>query len=139
MKTMNKKIERTRAKWSGRSEHSCVCDARLQEVSSVSKNVGMKMKQVLKPKAVFSEALPNCSPPPAKRRRTAFEKSERSSVSFFRYLCIVDKIITTCICIYILMLMLLVIVNEPSADLCEATTTAQVIAMLVAPELCLKN
>ena len=43
------------------------------------------MKQMLKPKAVptlYPEALTNCSPPPAKRRRTAFEKSERSIVSY---------------------------------------------------------
>ena len=64
-------ILRTRAKWSSRSEHSCVCGAHtsqdgLQEMLSVSNNVGMKMKQMLKPKAVptvFPKALPNCSPP----------------------------------------------------------------------------
>ena len=91
-----RQIERTRAKWSGPSEHSCVCSAHftqdcLQEMSSVSKKVGMKMKQMLKPEAVptiFPKALPNCSPP-AKRRRTAFEKRERSRVSHSRYYCIV--------------------------------------------------
>ena len=70
-------------------------------MSSVSKNVGMKMKQMLKPKAVptiFPKALQNCSSLPAKRRRNAFEKSERSSVSYSHYYCIVDIIITTCIC-----------------------------------------
>ena len=66
----------------------------LQEMSSVSKNVGLKMKQMLKPKAVpiiFLMALPNCSFPPEKRRHTAFEKGERSSVSYSRYYCIVDE------------------------------------------------
>ena len=78
----------------------------------------MSMKQMLKPKAVptctiFPKALPSCSAPPAKRRRTAFMKSERSSVSYF--------------------------MNKPLSGLCEATITAQVIAMMVAPRLCLKN
>ena len=30
-----------------------------------------------------------------------------------------------------------IVLNEPSAGLCEVTTTAQVIAMLVGPRLCL--
>ena len=63
-------IERTRAKWSSRSEHSCVSGIHtsqdcLQEMSSISKNVGMKMKQMLKPRVVstiFPRSLPNCSP-----------------------------------------------------------------------------
>ena len=53
----------------------------------------MKMKQMLKPKAVpkiFPKVLPNFSPPLAKRRRTAFKKSKRSSMSYSRYYCIVD-------------------------------------------------
>ena len=101
----------------------------------------MKMKKMLKPKPYLQyfpcKSLPNCSPPPAKRRHTAFEKSERSSVSYCRYYCIADKIIT--IHVYVLMLVLSVIVNEPLAGLSELTTTAQVIAMLVAPRLGLKN
>ena len=62
---MDKTIEKTRVKRSGPSEHSCVSSTHfsqdcLQEMSSVSKNVGMKRKQTLKPEAaptIFPKAL----------------------------------------------------------------------------------
>ena len=41
--------------------------------------------------------------------------------------------------VYVLLLVLSVFVNELLAGLCEATSTAQVTAMLVAPRLFLKN
>ena len=55
----------------------------LQEMSGVSNNVGMKMKQMLKPKAVptvFPKALPNCSTPLYKKnpRERSTQKGEQS-------------------------------------------------------------
>ena len=52
-------------------------------MSGVSKNVGMKMKQMLKPKAVptvFPKALPNCSSPLYKKNahERSMQKGERS-------------------------------------------------------------
>ena len=45
---LNRQIERTRAIWTSRSEHLCICGPNtsqdcLQEMSSVLKNVGMKI------------------------------------------------------------------------------------------------
>lgn len=83
-----RQVQRTRAQWSGPSEYSCVCRAHftddcLEDISCVSKKIGMRMKQMLRPNAVptiFPKALPDGSPP-AKRRSTAYEKRERSRVS----------------------------------------------------------
>lgn len=73
------------------SGHLCVCRTHfsqhcVQEISSVSKNVGMKMKQLLKPEGVptiFPKAIRNCSPPLVKRRHTAFKKERRFSSELF--------------------------------------------------------
>ena len=57
----------------------------------------MKMKQMLKPKAVptiFPMALPNCSPPSAKRRGTVLENSEASLV----IIVLLIKSLSTCKC-----------------------------------------
>ena len=67
------------------------------------KNVGKNMKKMLKPKAaplLFSKALLNCSPPPAKRRHIAFGKSERSSVNYIHVLSLLLHCITACTCTF---------------------------------------
>ena len=84
-----RQMQRTRAKWSGPSDYSCICSAHftqecLQDILCVSKKIGMAMKQMLKPNTVptvFPKTLPDSSPPAKRRRSTAYEKQERSRVS----------------------------------------------------------
>ena len=55
--TWTLQVQRTRDKWNGPTEHSAVCSEHftegcLEPVSAISKLVGMKMKQMLKPTAL---------------------------------------------------------------------------------------
>ena len=88
-KAWTQQVQRTRDKWKGPSAYSAVCSEHFTEncfeVSSlVSKQMGLKMKQRLKPDAIPTIfARPTAHKP--KRLSSAYEKRERARVSSCNY------------------------------------------------------
>ena len=103
-----KQVERTRAHWNGPSEHSVLCSEHFYEscfepYSGIAETVGIKQRRFLKPDAVptiFTRPASSASSDSTrtrkrsssqavstdckskKRRSAAYEKRERSRVSF---------------------------------------------------------
>ena len=80
-------VKRTRDKWDGPSEHSTLCSDHFTEdcfesMSVLSKQMGLKSKQLLKPSAIPTLFPRPASVPASKRPRTsrAYEKREKARV-----------------------------------------------------------
>ena len=77
-------VQRTRDKWSGPSKYSAICCEHFTEdcfelTSVISKSLGIKMKQRLKPSAVPT-IFPRPTAPKRLRTSAAFDKRERARV-----------------------------------------------------------
>ena len=81
--TWTLQVQRTRGKWNDPTEHSAVCsehftEGYLEPVSAISKLVGMKMKQMLKPTAVPSIFKQPSVTPKRLHSSSAVRKRERA-------------------------------------------------------------
>lgn len=78
-------VRRTRDKWEGPTKYSAVCSEHftedcLQSTSVMSKKLGIKMKQLLKPTAIPTIFKRHTSTPKRLRSSSAVQKRERARV-----------------------------------------------------------
>ena len=105
-----RQIEKIRPDWSSHCQHSCVCGAHtsqdfVQKMLSVLKNGGIKMKQMLKPKAITYHTKHFLRP-----YQIVHLLQQREDALHSRMVNV---------------LVWATLMDEPSAGLCEATTIAQ--------------